>query len=240
MYRANGDWPLRAGRNGPHGAPWPPDAPLSWPSAAGGEAVPPPAYQPHAAKEFRAQDLPGISRATQEHHFGLYRGYVENANEARRDLWQHPAHDQADSNYSRHRDQRLGEVWNWNGVKNHEMYFQILSPRPRPLEGPLRERIEGDFGSVERFLADFKAAAKAVRGWVMLVHDVDDGRLHIFGGDRHDHAVWNTVLLMGIDVFEHAYFLDHGRDRGPYIDAFLASLDWGAVAERARRYGVIH
>ncbi len=223
--------------------PWPEQrtwaGSLTLPLIGGAQEAPPPAYQPHKAREFTAQDLQGISRATQEQHFALYRGYVQNTNEARNDLWRQPAYDQADSNYSPPRDQRIGEIWNWNGVKNHEMFFQIVSAQPQPLSGPLRDLIVRDFGSVERFLADLKAAAKSVRGWVMLVCDLDDGRLHLFGGDRHDHAVWNTVLLMGIDVFEHAYFLDHGRDRGAYIDAFLANLDWGAVAERARRYGVI-
>lgn len=231
-------WPSPAAAPPGGGAPWPPPVPAP-PPLTGAEDDPPPAYTLHRAREFAVQDLQGISRATQEQHLGLYRGYVQNTNEARRDLFRQPAHETADPNYSAHRSRRLGEIWNWNGAKNHEMYFSVLSPRPRPLAGALRDLIVRDFGSVERFLADFKAAARAMRGWVMLAYDLDDGRLHIFGGDGHDHAVWNTVVLMGIDVFEHAYFMDRGRDRGPYIDAFLANLDWGAVEERARRYGVI-
>lgn len=210
-----------------------------YPMAGGTGEDPPPTYEPHQPRPFSVQELRGISAQTQEQHFGLYRNYVEKVNEARRDLWRNPAHDQANPNYSEHRRQRMGEIWNWNATKNHEMYFSTLSPRPRPLRGALRALIEREFGSVDRFIADFRAAAKSVRGWAMLVYDLDDGHLHILGGDRHDQATWNTVLLMGIDVFEHAYFLDRGRDRGPYIEAFLTNLDWGAVEERARRYGVI-
>lgn len=224
-----------------------------WPvtGAAEGAGDPPPGagmegaearpatYMPADAKPFRAQPLKGISEETQRAHFDLYRGYVRNTNEARTGLLRAPAWETADQNYSLHREHRLGEIYNWNGAKNHEMFFSILSRTPRAPVGPIRELIERDFGSLERFRRDFEAAARVARGWAMLVYDLDDGRLHIFAGDRHDHAVWNSVLLMGIDMFEHAYFLDHRTNRDSYISAFLANLDWEAVNDRMRRFGLV-
>lgn len=198
----------------------------------------PATYAPHEPREFRTQPLQGISERTQQQHFGLYRGYVQNTNEVRRLLAQAPERAEADHNHSRQRSLQRGHTWNWCGVKNHEMFFSILSGTPRAPDGPILRLIERDFGSFERFRADFEAAARSVRGWAMLVYDLDDGRLHIFAGDRHDDAVWNAVVLMGIDVFEHAYFIDHGRDKARYIEAFFANLDWEAVNARLRQYRI--
>lgn len=196
-------------------------------------------YRPAEVQPFRVQPLKGISEATQRNHLELYRAYVANTNEARQELLRRPAWEQADPNHSKHRLHRLGEMWSWNGAKNHEMFFSILSPTPRPPSGPILDLIRRDFGSFERFRREFAAAARSVRGWAMLAYDLDDGRLHIFAGDGHDQAVWNAVVLLGIDVFEHAYFIDYGTRRDAYIEAFFANLDWEAVNARLRKYGLV-
>lgn len=240
---------LFAALGSPHGRPaLVPFGEPAPPPAAGGEAAPPLVE----AKPFRPVPLPGISERTQAEHIELYRGYVEKTNEIRRRLTEPDIRARAESNFSRYRSLKIAEPFNWNGVKLHEIYFTVLGmladapPRPeraptanRPT-GPLLGLIERDFGSFEAWLRDFRAAGMAARGWALLVYDLDDGRLYNIATDFHDlHVFTSSYVLLPMDVFEHAYFIDYGTDRNLYIDAFLAAADWRVVEQRLGMLGLI-
>jgi len=64
-----------------------------------------------------------------------------------------------------------------------------------------------------------------------LAWDFENNRLRLFGTDQHDIAVWNCAPLIVLDMYEHAYFIDYGVNRGSYIDAFFENLDWKKVEE---------
>ncbi len=67
----------------------------------------------------------------------------------------------------------------------------------------------------------------AGRGWAWTAYDWDEQRLFNYVGDaQNTFPVWNATPLVALDVYEHAYFLDYQTDRGSYIDAFFANLDW--------------
>lgn len=73
----------------------------------------------------------------------------------------------------------------------------------------------------------------AMRGWVVLVWDFIDEALHIIGQDAHDvGSTINTVPLLIMDVYEHAYMIDYGIDRKAYIEVFIQNINWGIVEER--------
>ena len=198
-----------------------------------------PTYCRVEAKPFPVQELRGISTATQEKHLKLYQGYVRKTNEIRDKLVQDGERSKADHNYSTYRGLKTGEVFNWNGVKLHDLFFPTLSGTPCPPSGTILEMIERDFGSFACWIEDFKACGLAFRGWAFLVYDLDDGRLHNFGGDAHDHGVWNCIPLLALDMYEHAFYLDYGPERKPYVDAILENMDWGKVNERLAQYGLV-
>lgn len=174
------------------------------------------------------KELAGISRKTLDiHHGKLYTGYVNKRNEIEEKLKKADVA-AANATYSEIGELKRQETFAANGVILHEAYFNVLGGNGRP-SGPLVERIQKDFGSYESWEADFKAAGMAARGWVILAYDINDGRLHNYSSDVHNHGgIWGTVPIVVLDVYEHAYFIDFGADRKSYIEAFMKNLNWEA------------
>ncbi|QGG47827.1 superoxide dismutase [Heliorestis convoluta] len=175
--------------------------------------------------------LKGISPKQIKEHEKLYKGYVKTINEIRSRLQQV---DRADQNprYTPYRCLKVEETFNINGVVLHELYFENLGGTGRP-HGPIVDALKKNFGSYEAWEKDFKAAAAASRGWVLLSLDFRDQKLHNYLADAHDKGIVDcaTTLLI-IDMYEHAYFLDYGTERERYIDAFMKNIDWDVVNRR--------
>ncbi|HUT36905.1 MAG TPA: superoxide dismutase [Planctomycetota bacterium] len=118
----------------------------------------------------------------------------------------------------------------------HALYWDSMRPgAATPPEGALKAALERDFGSTEKFLAHFAAAAKAVEGsgWAILVHEPLGKRLMILQVLNHQNlTVWGAAPLLVCDVWEHAYYLQYANDRGAYVDAFCKIVDWPGVAKR--------
>jgi Fe-Mn family superoxide dismutase len=97
----------------------------------------------------------------------------------------------------------------------------------------LLRAIEKDFGSYQAWEQDFRAVAAASRGWGALCYDYRDKCLHNYLFDAHNVGiVASAPILLIIDVYEHAYFIDYDAHRAPYIDAFMQNINWPVVMER--------
>ncbi|MBI5046278.1 Fe-Mn family superoxide dismutase [Candidatus Micrarchaeota archaeon] len=97
----------------------------------------------------------------------------------------------------------------------------------------LMKQIEKDFGSYERFEAEFRGTAMAARGWAFLLWQHDMKRLIVaIGDDQATFPPQNSHLLLACDVYEHAYYLDHKTARAAYLDAFFKNVDWKDVEHR--------
>jgi Fe-Mn family superoxide dismutase len=174
-------------------------------------------------------ELDGISRTSVQAHYTLYQGYVRKRNEI---LGKLEAVDLASANqiYSDLRALKVDLTFALGGIKNHEVYFEHLGGSGGDPTGAIGARIEHDFGSIAAWRDDLKATGLAGRGWAWTAYDWDEGRLFNFIGDaQNTFPVWNATPLVALDVYEHAYFLDYQTDRGAYIDAFFANLDWDVV-----------
>lgn len=174
----------------------------------------------------------GISRRTHEEHYELYKGYVGKVNEIRGKLAALGVPDPAKANqtYSDLRELKVEYTFALGGVKNHELYFGNLGGKGGEPDGPVADAIKTAFGSFDGWKADLKATGAAARGWVWLAQDHSDGSLFNYLGDaQNTFPVWDATPILGLDVYEHAYFIDFGRARGKYIDAFLQVIDWEAV-----------
>ena len=117
---------------------------------------------------------------------------------------------------------------------NHAFYWKSLSPAGGAPDGELLAAIERDFGSVEalkKAMVD-KGVDHFASGWVWLVSD--DGKLEVIGGHDAQTPVIDEDLkpILVLDVWEHAYYLDHQRARKAYLDAVTANhLNWAFAAE---------
>jgi Fe-Mn family superoxide dismutase len=128
---------------------------------------------------------------------------------------------------------------NGGGYYNHNLFWQILSPKGggEPT-GELEEAIEKAFGSFEEFKAKFaKAAATQFgSGWAWLCVQ-KGGKLDICATPNQDNPLMPEVgcggtPILGLDVWEHAYYLNYQNRRPDYIEAFFSVVNWEEVARR--------
>lgn len=187
-------------------------------------------------KEFNAEplkikkDLSGISLKSLEEHQKLYEGYVKKTNEIQKKILEADK-SEANAVYSYIGELKRGETFAVNGMKLHEIYFSLLGGDGIPKEKIL-DMIEKDFGSYETWKEDFIATGISARGWAILAYDWKDNRLYNYGMDSQNiGAVWNASPLVAMDMYEHAFFMDHGANKKAYIEAFFKTLNWSAVNE---------
>lgn len=188
-------------------------------------------YEELAPRELKPAllELHGISRLSVLAHYKLYEGYVNKRNEILEKL---AAADLGNANqvYSELRALKVDLSFAIGGIKNHEVYFEHLGGEGGDPAGAIGQLIKRDFGSAEAWRSDLKATAMAGPGWAWTAYDWDEGRLFNYVGDaQNTFPIWNATPLVALDVYEHAYVLDFQTDRGAYIDAFFANLDWSVV-----------
>jgi len=123
---------------------------------------------------------------------------------------------------------------NGGGHANHAMFWQIMAPKAGgDPSGPLADAIKTSFGSFEAFKGEFKKAAlgRFGSGWAWLVNN--GGKLAIESTPNQDSPVMEgKQVVMGIDVWEHAYYLKYQNRRADYVDAWWSVLNWSEVAKR--------
>ena len=124
---------------------------------------------------------------------------------------------------------------NGGGYVNHKMFWEIMSPKGGGMpKGSLAIAIEEDFGSFEEFQETFNKAAKTRfgSGWAWLVIG-DDGKLEVTSTANQDSPLMEGKYpIMGLDVWEHAYYLKYKNKRGNYIENWWNVVDWREVNRR--------
>ncbi len=123
---------------------------------------------------------------------------------------------------------------NAGGHANHSFFWRILTENaPLMPTGELLEKIEARFGTFKDFQAEFNNAALGVfgSGWAWLVVD-HDGELQIMTTPNQDSPIMSgNRPLIGLDVWEHAYYLKYQNNRIDYIENFWKIINWPLVAE---------
>src|SRR6266849_1202508 len=124
---------------------------------------------------------------------------------------------------------------NGGGHINHSMFWTIMGPKAGgPPSGKVAEAIQTAFGSFEQFKEKFNAAA-ATRfgsGWAWLVRDAS-GKLDVISTPNQDSPVMEGKFpVMGLDVWEHAYYLKYQNRRPDYVAAWWNVVNWAEVAKR--------
>lgn len=176
----------------------------------------------------------GISKATHDAHLTLYKGYANKTNEIRKALASMEI-DPAAANqiYSQMRALKVNYAFAYGGYINHQTYFETIGGEGGAATGAVADLISEAYGSFDRWAADWKATGMAGRGWVFLGYDHAEQRVHTYIGDAQDtFPTWNHTLLLAMDVYEHAYYLDFQTARMKYIEAYMQAIDWAAVNAR--------
>lgn len=124
---------------------------------------------------------------------------------------------------------------NGGGFYNHNLYFTTMSPNPSALGGALKDRVEKDFGSLDALKEELKKAAttRFGSGWAWL-SAAKDGSLKVSSSPNQDNPIIEgagVTPILGIDVWEHAYYLKYKNLRASYVDEFFNVVDWAKVAE---------
>lgn len=188
-------------------------------------------------KPLKYTELDGISeKQLKEHHDVLYSGYVKKWNEIQEKL-AGVDRTQTNATYSEYGELKREETFALNGVKLHEGYFENMMAGGNTPAGTIQQWIEEDFDSYDKWAEDFKALGVAARGWAILAFDLDEGKIYNYLCDSHNQGgVWNSVALLIMDVYEHAYFIDFATARKAYIEVFFKNIDWGFVDSLISRY----
>ena len=131
-------------------------------------------------------------------------------------------------------DKRTAIRNNAGGHANHTLFWEIMSPDGggQP-EGELADAINGTFGSLDELkkLVNEAGVNRFGSGWTWLVHDGTG--LAVYSTPNQDSPIMSSdVPLLGIDVWEHAYYLKYQNRRPDYIEAWWNVVNWPAVAER--------
>jgi superoxide dismutase, Fe-Mn family len=184
-----------------------------------------------------ATDRVGISKATHDAHLTLWQGYAKKTNEIRTALAAMQVDpSQANQIYSEMRALKVNYAFAYGGYVNHSVYFDTLGGQGGPATGSVADLIKEAYGDFDRWVADWKATGMAGRGWAYLGYDHTEQRVHNYICDSQDtFPTWNNTLLLAMDVYEHAYFLDFQTARMKYIEAYLQVIDWDAVNARLPR-----
>ncbi|PRO65141.1 superoxide dismutase [Alkalicoccus urumqiensis] len=123
---------------------------------------------------------------------------------------------------------------NGGGHYNHTMFWQLMSPDGGGApSGDLASAIDQEFGSFDKFKEEFKNAAltRFGSGWAWLV--VNNGKLEITSTPNQDTPISEgKTPVLGVDVWEHAYYLKYQNKRPDYVDAFFNVINWDEVAKR--------
>mgnify|MGYP001013363097 CR=1 FL=1 len=170
------------------------------------------------------------------HHSRHHQAYVNNLNAA---LEKHPEVDGSNlENLLKNLNKLPADIQtavrnNGGGHFNHTLFWEVLAPNKggRPT-GALLEAINSDFGSFEKFQEQFNNAAKTRfgSGWAWLVV-TPDKKLAVTSTPNQDTPFEVGTPILGVDVWEHAYYLKYQNRRPEYVEAFWNVINWDVVSQ---------
>ncbi|KPB03181.1 superoxide dismutase [Bacillus sp. CHD6a] len=187
----------------------------------------PPLPYPYNALE------PYISREIMElHHQKHHKSYVDGLNKAEMKMLE--ARETGNYDLIKHWEREA--AFHGSGHYLHTMFWDNMSPNGggQP-SGRLLQQIVQDFGSYEKFKRHFSEAADKVEGvgWALLVWSPRAHRLEILQTEKQQlFTQWDTIPLLGLDVWEHAYYLQYKNNRKDYIDKWWNLVNWKDVEKR--------
>ena len=176
------------------------------------------------------------SRTMEIHHSKHHQGYTNKLNAAleKIDL----SFDSIEDLLSKIDMKNMALRNNAGGFYNHKLFWEIMTPSSNnEMSLELKDSIEKSFGNFQEFKSQFSSAAASRfgSGWAWLC--VNDGELEVCSSANQDNPLMPMIgcggtPILGIDVWEHAYYLNYQNRRPDYISAFFEVINWGVVSEK--------
>ncbi|TRX91039.1 hypothetical protein FHL15_008021 [Xylaria flabelliformis] len=181
---------------------------------------------------------PHISGKIMElHHKNHHQTYVNGLNSALEQIGE------ASSNGNQSKAATLAPLLNFHGGGhiNHSLFWENLAPANKDgggePEGALKSAIDRDFGSFSNLQSQINTALAGIQGsgWAWLIKDKVAGTLQVVTRANQDPVTGNYVPLMGIDAWEHAYYLQYQNRKAEYFNAIWNVINWKTVASRLEK-----
>jgi len=122
------------------------------------------------------------------------------------------------------------------GHKLHSLFWNNMVPvNAKEIPSEILKTIEKEFGSFERFKKEFTQAAISIEGsgWMVLVYDKNTNRLLLMQIEKHNLNIYPDFdILLVLDLWEHAYYIDYKNERNKFIEAFFNIINWEEVTKR--------
>ena len=187
--------------------------------------------RPYSDDEAKALLSRLMSEETSDwHHNTHHKGYATALNTIDKELAE-ASKEGVNGNYSRFGELKRRQPFNHAGVVLHNVFWENVGGDGDPSAAPtLVQKIEEDFGSLEKWREDMIATAMSAKlgGWAVLTHDtLLSGKLMNVLVDEHQNgALWGGKPIIALDMFEHAYYHKDGPKRMVFINNFLDSIHW--------------
>ncbi|MEK7564176.1 MAG: Fe-Mn family superoxide dismutase [Patescibacteria group bacterium] len=183
-------------------------------------------------KTFNIATLKGISDETLADHLKLYAGYVNNTNLILEKIEELSQDSDKNAYALAEVQRRFG--FEYDGVRNHEIYFESLSNGAKEItkDGELYKLIESTWGSFDKWFARFKAIAMSRGvGWAILYYDKkEDMLMNAYVGDHELGQLSGCTPVLALDMWEHAYIADYAPGgKKDYVEDFFFNLNWSVI-----------
>ncbi|WP_449536804.1 superoxide dismutase [Ferdinandcohnia sp. Marseille-Q9671] len=192
----------------------------------GQHTLPPLPYSYSALEPYISEEIMRL------HHDKHHKSYVDGLNKAEKMM--EKARDTGDYDLLKHWEREA--AFHGSGHYLHTIFWSIMKPKGGGMPGrTLLRQINRDFGSFEVFKRHFSEAANKVEGvgWAILVWAPRAGRLEILQAERHQFMTqWDTIPLLVLDVWEHAYYLQYKNVREEYVKNWWNIVNWDEVEYR--------
>jgi superoxide dismutase, Fe-Mn family len=192
----------------------------------GEHKLPPLAYSYDALEPYISSEIMEL------HHKKHHQSYVDGLNKAERMM--EKARQTGDYELLKHWEREA--AFHGSGHYLHTIFWNVMSPRGKKIPtGKLLNKITQDFGSFDAFKKHFTEAANKVEGvgWAILVWSTRSHKLEILQSERHQLLTqWDTIPLLVLDVWEHAYYLQYKNMREDYVKNWWNVVDWSEVENR--------
>jgi len=177
-----------------------------------------------------------INDETMDVHYNKhYKGYVDKANGALESRGNTKSLEEIVKNISQYNRFIRN---NAGGAYNHAIFWKMMTPKQTRIYGPVLLQIKKDFGSISKMKKEFAKVAKERfgSGWVWLIIGKDK-KLKIMSTSNQDNPIMNVIKgggypLLGLDLWEHAYYLEYRNKRDEYVNNFWSVVNWDYVNER--------
>ncbi len=187
-------------------------------------------FTPHT---FTIPPLTGISQKTIDEHMKLYLGYAKFANYITQEL-------KTETDTYKKGELFRRFAFEFNGMKNHEIYFSSLEGGPHPLtpESTLLSLLEKEWGSFDAWYTEFSllALTRGI-GWAMLYYDAQTGHLvHQWVDEQHLGHLSGLSPVLALDMWEHSYVSDYQPSgKKQYIEDFFKNINWNVIEDRFKK-----